>query len=328
MRKMLTVLFIMIVLLFAGWLLLPGPDFPATAPLSELADSDSRFIEVEGLQLHYKKRGSRDPIFLLLHGFGASLYTWREIMSPMATQATILAYDRPAFGLTERPMEWGLWNPYSDSAQVDIALALLDHHRVTDAILVGNSAGGTVAVQVALRAPERVRALVLISPAIYQTGGLPGWVKPLMRLPPVRYFSLRVLRSSIQDAGNSLARLAWHDPTLLDSEIMAGYGRPLRVANWDVGLWNFILARERPTGLVDGLAHAQLPLLIVTGDDDRVIPTPDTVRLASEIGAPLIVLDACGHVPQEECPDQLMEALDAFVADLPAQHPTSPADRS
>jgi pimeloyl-ACP methyl ester carboxylesterase len=57
-----------------------------------------------------------------------------------------------------------------------------------------------------------------------------------------------------------------------------------------------------------------MPVLVVTGDDDRIVPTANSVQLAGEIpGANLEVMTACGHVPQEECPDKFMEAMQSFL---------------
>jgi pimeloyl-ACP methyl ester carboxylesterase len=60
-----------------------------------------------------------------------------------------------------------------------------------------------------------------------------------------------------------------------------------------------------------------MPVLIVTGDDDRIVPTESSFQLSKEIpGAHLVVFNACGHVPQEECPDQFMDALQDFLGEV------------
>ena len=315
-RKILILLTVMCLLSFAGCLLVPSPELPATVPPMELADSNSQFADVMGLQLHYKKRGNGKPIFLLLHGFGASLYTWQDIMTPLASSGTAIAYDRPAFGLTERPLDWREWNPYSSSAQVDIALSLLDKYAINKAIIIGNSAGGTIAAQISLRAPNRVSALILVSPAFQRSRGMPDWVTPLFRLPLVRSLGLKFIRSSFQKSGSSLLEIAWHDPTKLTLQTTESYELPLRANNWDLGLWNFILANDTPSDLALRLTELKQPILIVTGDDDRIIPTDDSVRLAEEIGAQLEILDSCGHVPQEECPIQFLRSINKFINEL------------
>ncbi len=319
MRKIFGLLMVVgVLVLFTGCLLVPSQNLPATLPPTKLADSDSQFVDVRGLQLHYKKKGNGKPFFLLLHGFGASVYSWRELMDPLSAEGSVIAYDRPAFGLTERPLEWREWNPYSSSAQVDIALELLDLSGAEKAILVGNSAGGTLAAQIALQEPERVEALVLVSPAIYETRSRSGWLRHLLRLPFMEHIGLRLLRANFPKAGDRVKE-AWHDKTKFRPEFREGYELPLKAQNWDIGLWNFMLAREEKGNLIEGLKQSQVPTLILSGDDDRIVPTASSVRLAGEINAELQLLEACGHLPQEECPGQFLASLNAFLANLPAQ---------
>ncbi|MBN1921867.1 MAG: alpha/beta fold hydrolase, partial [Anaerolineae bacterium] len=126
-------------------LLVPVPPLEGTLPPEQLADADSRFVRLEGVNIHYKTGGEGEPAFLLLHGFGANTTSWNRIMEPLGALGTVIAYDRPGFGLTERPLTWEGENPYSTAAQPRIALGLLEHLGKEKAILVGNSAGGTLA---------------------------------------------------------------------------------------------------------------------------------------------------------------------------------------
>jgi len=92
---------------------------PATLPIEQLADPDSLFVDVDGLEVHYKVAGQGEPTVVLLHGFAASVFSWRKVMEPLSEVGMVVAFDRPAFGLTERPMpgEWGEENPYSPEAR-------------------------------------------------------------------------------------------------------------------------------------------------------------------------------------------------------------------
>ena len=67
-------------------------------------DPDSKFIEVNDITIHYKEAGQGKKTFILLHGFGASVYSWREVMDDFSQLGYVIAYDRPAFGLTERAL--------------------------------------------------------------------------------------------------------------------------------------------------------------------------------------------------------------------------------
>jgi pimeloyl-ACP methyl ester carboxylesterase len=282
-----------------------------------LADADSRFIEVNGLDVHYKTMGSGTPTFLLLHGFGASIFSWREVMAPLSDQGTVIAYDRPAFGLTERPMNWDEGeNPYASEAQVDLVIDLLEALEVEQAILVGNSAGGTVAAATALAHPERVEALVLVDAAIYMGGGAPAFIQPLLQLPQFDTIG-PLLARRIQAQGDAFLRSAWHDPEKITPEIIEGYWRPLRAQHWDQALWELTRA-SRASDLDERLDELTLPTLVITGDDDRIVPTEQSLRLADELpNADLVVIPNCGHVPQEECPEAFMDAINKFTETLP-----------
>ncbi len=166
-RRLLIGLGVLLLLLLVGPFLVPVPPLKGTVPPEQLADPDSRFIEVNGLTVHYKMAGEGEPAFFLLHGFGASTFSWREVMGPLAEMGTVVTFDRPAFGLTERPTpgEWEGQSPYAPEAQADLTVGLMDALGVERAVLVGNSAGGTVALLTALTYPERVVGLVLVDAA-------------------------------------------------------------------------------------------------------------------------------------------------------------------
>jgi pimeloyl-ACP methyl ester carboxylesterase len=309
---------VVLLVLLVGPFLIPVPPLAGAVPPAQLADPDSRFADVNGLQVHYKIAGQGEPVLVLLHGFAASVFSWREVMTPLAEIGAVIAFDRPAFGLTERPMpgEWQGENPYSPEAQAELTIALMDELGVGKAVLVGNSAGGTMAVLTALRHPERVEALVLVDPAIYYGGGSPGWLRPILRTPQMRRLGPLFARQ-IQKWGEDFARSAWHDPAKLTPEMWAGHTKPLRAENWDRALWEFTLA-SHPLGLEERLGELQVPTLVITGDDDRIVPTEQSVRLAGELpNADLVVIPSCGHVPQEECPEAFLEATKSFLTKLP-----------
>lgn len=316
-RALLIALAALLLILLVGPFLVPIPPLRDVRPPRELADPDSRFIEVNGLTVHYKVMGRGQPVFLLLHGFGASTFSWHKVMAPLAQMGTVIAFDRPAFGLTERPLQWAGESPYSTAFAVSLTVGLLDALGVDRAILVGNSAGGTVALATYLRYPQRVQALVLVDPAVYIGGGSRGTVLGwLLRTPQARRLGPLLVRS-IQTLGERALPQAWHDPALLTEEDRAGYRRPLQAENWDRALWEFALA-ARPPDLPGQLGRVQVPTLVITGDDDRIVPTEQSVRLAGEIpGAALVVIPEAGHVPHEEKPEEFLRAVFDFVRALP-----------
>ena len=313
-KLLLSLLFIFMVLILVGPFLIPVQPLENTVPPAQLADPDSQFIEVNDLTVHYKETGSGEPLFVLLHGFGASLFSWREVMEPFGQLGRVIAFDRPAFGLTERPMpeDWNGQNPYSPETQVDLVIGLLDELGLEQAILVGNSAGGTVALNTALTHPERVQAVILVDAAIYAGGGSPAWARPILNTPQMQHLGPLIARQ-IQKNGRAFIESAWHDPFQITPEIFDGYEKTLLSENWDLALWE-LTAASHPLGLDERLGELSLPILVITGDDDRIVPTEQSLRLAQDIpGAELAVIQDSGHLPHEEQPDLFMDAVSKFL---------------
>jgi len=306
---------ILILLFLSVPFLIPVPPLEDTVPVEELADPDSQFVEVNGLRVHYKIYGQGKPTFILLHGFGASLFSWREVTGPLSKYGTVIAYDRPAFGLTERPLEWEGENPYSPQAQVELVVGLMEKFNIEEAILVGNSAGGTTAMLTALEYPERVQALVLVDAAVYAGGGSPAWVRPILKTPQMQRLGPLFARQ-VEARGMEFIELAWHDPSKITQDTIEGYRKPLRAKNWDKALWQMTVA-SRESDLPERLDDIHQPTLVITGDDDRIVPTEQSLRLADELpNADLRVISQCGHLPQEECPAEFMQAFTSFLESL------------
>ena len=317
-RIVLIVIAVLLVILLAGPFLIPVPPLAGTVPPQQLADSDSRFFDINGLQVHYKMAGQGEPTLILLHGFAASVFSWRELMGPLSEIGTVIAFDRPASGLTERPLpgEWVGESPYSAEYQVELTVGLLHELSVEQAILVGNSAGGTIALLTALTYPQRVQALVLVDPAVYAHGSSLGFVRFLANTPQMQRIGPLLVRR-IRGWGMDFARSAWHDPSKITAEVWEGYLKPLQAENWDRGLWE-VLRASQSHDLPERLADIQSPCLVITGDDDRIVPMEQSIRLADELpDAELVVIPDCGHIPQEECPESFLQAMTDFLDKLP-----------
>ena len=297
-----------------GPLLLPETT-SGTMTEREAAGPDATFVEVNGLSVHYTSapfQGDRSdaPLIVLLHGFGASTYSWREVLEPLSAFGEVVAYDRPAFGFTERPVDQSEPSPYGVEAQLDLLQAVIDEWAEPgqDVVLVGHSAGGTLAAEFALRYPEEVSALVLVAPALLTGGGGPQWLSPLYAIPQIDRVGPRLV-SSIASSGEELLERSWHDPSLLTPDIRAGYRAPLTVAGWERAFWEFQKA-PRSFQVTTSPESLSVPVLLITGDDDRVVPTSDSLAVAELLpSATLVVIPDSGHLPHEETPTDFMTAV-------------------
>ena len=305
----------LLLLILVGPFLVPVRPLEDTQPPQALADEDSQFIEINGLSIHYKQAGSGSPAFILLHGFAASTFSWRAVMDPLGEHGLVIAYDRPAFGLTERPLEWDGENPYTQDSNIALLLGLMDAKNIDQAVLVGNSAGGTLATAFALAYPDRVLALIEVDAAIYQTRPDSALLDWLFNTPQVDHIGPLISRSLAGAQGETFIASAWHDPSQFEEnpESLAGYRKPLQADNWDRALWEHTKATDAPD-LTERLSQINVPTLVISGDDDQIVPVENSRRLAQDIpGAGLVILENCGHLPQEECPQAFLEAVKGFI---------------
>lgn len=314
-KIILVILAVLLLIVLIGPFLVPVRPLAGLQPPAALAQENSEFLTLaypgtDGIDIHYRRGGEGEPAFVLLHGFASSLFTWDEVFDDFAARGRTFAYDRPPFGLSERLVEddWTGPNPYTPDAAVEQLLALMDDQGLDQTVLVGNSAGGTLALRMALAHPERVSGLILVSPAVYAGGGAPGFIQPLLKTPQLQRLGPLVSRSFLS-MGDSLESQAYHDPGRITEEQRAKARLGLQVAKWDEALWAFTTASQA-SDLAERLNEITVPVLVVTGDDDRIVPTEQSIRLAGELpNAELVVIPACGHVAQEECEAEFLAAV-------------------
>lgn len=308
----------LLMLLLVGPFLVPVPPLEDTYPPEMLAWPDSNFIEINGIRVHYQQAGEGEPVFILLHGFGASTFSWREVIEPLSRYGRVIAYDRPAFGLTDRPTIWEGENPYSQSGNINHLFSLMDVLGVDQAVLVGNSAGGTLATAFALAHPSRVQALIQVNAAIYQTRPDSALLTWLVNTPQVDHLGPLVARQLSGSRGEAFIESAWYEPAQLNEnpEILSGYRKPLNAENWDIALWEHTKAAQAPE-LADNLSRIQVPTLVIAGEFDQIVPLEYSLQLHRDLpNAQLVVLDNCGHLPQEECPNYFVQVLTQFLNNL------------
>lgn len=265
-------------------------------PLPGEPEGDS-FRDVGGVRIRYRESGS-GPAVVFIHGFAASLEMWQRTIAAAGRGRRSICLDLKGFGWSGRPA-----GDYSHEAQAALVLELLAQLGVADAAVVGHSWGASVALALALRAPERVRRLALYSAWVYQEQLPP--LLPLALLPRVgeslfgfHYrFGLR----------HRLA-MAFHDPCQLSPELLAGMERAVALP----GSAAAALAAMRAMDLAaqqDRYPLLRCPSLLLWGEDDWVTPLSAGRRLARDLRAPLRTYPSCGHFP-------MLEAAQASDADL------------
>jgi pimeloyl-ACP methyl ester carboxylesterase len=306
-----------LVLVLAGTYLIPVGT-SGTLDYRDAAPAGTQFIDVGGVDIAtsyapYGAGGDADTLFVLLHGFGASSFSWRDVVGPLSDRGDVVAYDRTGFGFSERPESWRGTHPYGSEAQCAVLSAVTEHYRSTQSniVVVGHSAGGTLALDCVLAGSSPATHVVLLAPAALSGGPPPGiglvrWIPPLNRLGPL-------LVRGISESGNDLLFDSVVDQTILTPDVLAGYRSPLTVRGWEQGLWRFTLAPRRDVTEA-ALASVGLATLVLTGDSDQIVSPSDSKTIADAIpGAAFVEFESVGHLPQEEDPEATIREIDRFL---------------
>ena len=236
------------------------------------------------------ERGTGRPV-LVLHG-GGGPRTVAGIVESLAAGAHVLAPTHPGFAGTPRPPECA-----SVAELAALYAGLLERRGLWNVLVVGSSMGGWIAAELALRAPGRLRGLVLVNAVGIVVEGEP--VADVFSLTP-----------------RGLAELSWHDPDrfAIDPATLTPEMREAMAANFRA------LAVYGGKDMADAslkarLAGVKTPTLVAWGESDRVATTAYGRAFAAAIpGARFEPIAQCGHLPQMEQPARLLELVRAFDA--------------
>ncbi|MGH2840497.1 MAG: alpha/beta fold hydrolase, partial [Solirubrobacteraceae bacterium] len=284
-----------------------------------------RWVTVQGRRMNVLDIGEGPPL-LFVHGLSGCWQNWLENIPFFARDHRVIAVDLPGFGRSDMPAEDISMSAYADTVDV-----LLDEFGVDSVRLVGNSMGGFIGAELAIRYPARVERLVLVSAAglsldkirterahgvrhraenaaFFYLGWLAGKTDAVTRRPKLREWLLLLVAAHP-------ARLS---PELI-SEQIAGTGKPGFMPALDAML-------HYP--LRDRLEKIACPTFIVWGTKDILVPVKDAYEFERLItDSRKVIYKDTGHVPMLERPARFNADVHAFLTEEPGEEEPAPQPR-
>jgi pimeloyl-ACP methyl ester carboxylesterase len=279
----------------------------------DLSDPDSKFINVLCIDIHYKEFGSGENTFLLVHGFGAGVFSFNSVSKELAKYERVVALDLPGFGLSERPKNFTLngIDSYSRIGQVEVLRTFVGELKLSNIILVGHSMGGGVAALFTEKYPNLVRALILEDPSI-SSNGLPKGISAFLK-SPVGKFLFPLLLKPITSSLEGVIDKAYFDKLKITPQMKENYLKTLKVKDWDKGLYYLSIADNTFDG-EEGLSKISIPTLVITGANDEIVSPTLSKKVSGLIPkSQFAVIENCGHIPHEEKPLEFVEKVLNFL---------------
>ena len=267
----------------------------------------SKFVKVNGYNIHYQDRGQGDTV-ILMHGIFSALQTWDGWTEELSKTHRVIALDMPGFGLTGGPEEL---DDFNEEHALDAFEGFVNKLDLNTVSLAGNSLGGYIAARYAARHPGRVDKLILLDPFGYPQDT--PWILSVGTFAPVAFVG-----QYIQPAWAVTLNLAWvyGDSDRIDDEDYFRYvhmnmrpgAKPLyiktlkmieaRAENFDPPPFKRITAET----------------LLMWGEDDAWVPLALSEKWMADIPqAKLVVYPTVGHIPMEELPEETVKDAALFL---------------
>ena len=265
-----------------------------------------RDVKANGVRLRVTETGS-GPSLLLLHGLFMDHSTWDPVGDVLASSYRVVAPDLPGFGQSEKPPESRF--PYGINTFADAVLDLYAGLELGRAVLVGHALGGAIAITLAARHPELISRLVLVDALCYPAR--PDLAHRVALAPLIGGFAFKQLW------GKSTFKAYFKESYLsrdarIPSARIDHYYESFNTPAARASALATLLATRDTRSVVAQIARISTPTLVLWGRDDTLYPAALGQRMSREIRDAGFQLLSAGHVPHEEQPNDVAEAIDRF----------------
>lgn len=277
-------------------------------PIASLATGDDRFVEIDGVRLRYREWGvaSADrPTLLLIHGFGNSLQSFRELAPLLADCCHVVAIDMAGYGLSEKPVDFDYHNGPQARVLIHAAHAL----GLQRVIYAGHSLGGAVALQAVVQDPTAA-GLILFNPGILTTG-VPKIVQ--VTLPPLPRMSAKMFAS--RDFRGNFLKKSYVDPSIVTEEVIDEVMKGARTEGYMAGMTS-LMTQYAEGEEIQLASRVKVPTLIPWGNQDRNKLPSEADELQRLLpGSTLVRFANAGHYVHEEAAAEVAQTIQRWLVE-------------
>lgn len=285
-------------------------------PINTKYSPASKFVYESNKFINYREIGTGEDTIILIHGFGASNRVWDDSIKYMqGKDYRLLLIDMPGSGFSSLPPN----NDFSIALSAKVISDFIKSKNLKNYTLVGHSSGGGVVLNIVLNLDKTKvtppNSIILLDAAAYDTG-LPFFVSNL-RIPILSSTMLKVTSPEFR-ARYTLEKV-YFDKTKVTSEKIYRYSYFMSLPNSDLALLESAkqIIPKNYNELISKYKSIKLPTLIIWGAQDTALSIDGGKRLANEInGAKLVIVNQCGHNPQEEHPQEVATEITRFIESL------------
>ena len=276
-----------------------------------MPDVRSTYYSHNGVKIYFKNVGAGRPL-VFLHGFGASLDTWRFIVEAFKGEYRLVLLDLKGHGFSDRPHD----EQYSVQDHAQVVLGLVNYLGLKNLVIVGHSYGSAVALATALEAqkssPDIVSGLVLIAGSA-DANNLPFFLR-LLRIPLIGWLSVKLTSASFRT--RLMLKRAYYDDDKITDSLVELYAQYQRIPGTDYALRKTAeqIVPSDFLRLKGELGKLEIPVINLWGEHDEVIPRAAAESVCTLLPRCLFVtLEGVGHMPQEETPEKVGALLKDFL---------------
>ena len=274
-----------------------------------------RFLDIEGVRVHYLERGEGPPL-VLLHGNGSMVQDFEisGIVERLARQYRVIALDRPGFGHTNRPKSQN-WTP---AAQAELVHKVLVHLEINQAIVVGHSWGTLVALSLALDHPADVRSLVLLSGYYFPSFRADVLASSAIAAPIIGDLLSCTVAPVLGRAMRSRVFRKLFAPAAVPPRFQAEFPTELslRPSQLKATAVDTVSMTPSAAALAPRYGELKMPVLIMAGTGDRLVDFGSQSERLDDVlpSSFLVPIEGAGHMIHHSAPEKVVDGINLAVS--------------